>query len=85
MPFITSINMSELLAEPQFKAREFFVGIEHPATGKVTYPSAPFKMSATPWQAGHAPLLAEHNKEIYCQRLGYTKDDLVRLRETGVI
>ena len=85
MPFITSIDMSELLVEPQFKAREFFVDVEHPATGKVSYPGAPFKMSATPWQAGRAPLLGEHNEEIYCSRLGYTKDELVRLYEAGII
>jgi len=85
MPFITSIDMSELLVEPQFKAREFFVDVEHPATGKVTYPGAPFKMSATPWQAGRAPLLGEHNEEIYCDRLGYTKAELLRLYEAGII
>jgi len=85
MPFITSIDMSELLVEPQFKAREFFVDVEHPATGKLTYPGAPFKMSATPWRAGRAPLLGEHNEEIYCHQLGYTKDELVRLYQTGII
>ena len=50
----------------------------------VTYPGAPAKLSETPWQAGRAPLLGEHNEEIY-GRLGHTKEELVRLREEGVI
>jgi len=32
-----------------------------------------------------APLLGEHNEEIYCGRLGYSKEDLVALRRAGVI
>jgi crotonobetainyl-CoA:carnitine CoA-transferase CaiB-like acyl-CoA transferase len=32
-----------------------------------------------------APLLGQNNEEIYCGRLGYTKRDLTRLKEAGVI
>jgi len=32
-----------------------------------------------------APLLGEHNEKVYCDRLGYTKQDLVRMRAGGVI
>ena len=35
--------------------------IEHPETGPLIYPGAPFKMSETPWQAERAPFLGEHN------------------------
>ena len=53
--------------------------------GEVTYPGPPFRMGETSWKAGRAPLLGEHNEEIYCQRLGHTREDLVRLRERGVV
>lgn len=78
-------NPNDLLDDPHFKARGFWVELDHPEAGRLTYPGAPFKMSETPWQAGRAPLLGEHNQEIYCQRLGYTREDLVKLRERGVI
>lgn len=43
------------------------------------------RMTATPWQVGRAPLLGEHNVEIYCERLGLSRRDLVRLRQAGVV
>ena len=76
----------EVLDSEQMGARGFFVQIEHPAAGKSKYPSAPYKFSKTPWKAGRpAPLLGQHNEEVYCQRLGYSKQELIQLREAGVI
>jgi crotonobetainyl-CoA:carnitine CoA-transferase CaiB-like acyl-CoA transferase len=79
------LGIDELMADPQYKARGFFQEIDHPLAGRLTYPGAPFRMSETPHQAGRAPLLGEHSEEIYCQRLGFDKSDLVTLRENGVI
>ena len=76
----------EILDSPQHRARGFFEEVNHPVMGKVTMPGAPFKMTESPWQLRRpAPLLGEHNQEIYGDRLGYTGDDLVRLRAQGVI
>ncbi len=49
------------------------------------YPGAQFKMSETPWRAGRAPLLGEHTQEVLTQRLGYSEDDVVKLRAQGAI
>jgi CoA:oxalate CoA-transferase len=69
----------------QLKAREYFVEIDHPYMGRILIPGAPFKMSETPWAIrSTAPLLGEHNQEIYSQ-LGHTKEDTVRLRQQGII
>lgn len=76
----------DILRNPHLKAREYFTEIDHPETGKVTYPGAPIHMMETPSKARYpAPLLGQHNKEIYCDRLGYTREDLVKLRESGII
>jgi crotonobetainyl-CoA:carnitine CoA-transferase CaiB-like acyl-CoA transferase len=85
LPLTIVPNPEQLLNTPQHKAREYFVQIEHPETGVLTYPGAPFKLSETPWRAGQAPLLGEHNEEIYGKQLGYSKEDLVKLKEGGVI
>jgi crotonobetainyl-CoA:carnitine CoA-transferase CaiB-like acyl-CoA transferase len=68
-----------------FKERGYFVEVDHPITGPKLYPGAPMKLSETPYQISRAPVLGEHNEEIYCQRLGYTKDDLVRMKGEGVV
>ena len=52
--------------------------------GRVTYPGAPFKMSETPARTGKAPLLGEDNEAIY-GGLGFGKEDLVILKEQGII
>jgi len=76
----------DLLANPHLEDRGYFVEIDHPETGKVKYPGAPFKMSESPWLVRHpAPLLGQHNEEVYCDLLGYTREELVKLREGGVI
>lgn len=84
---ITPCNtMDELFSSPQLAEREYFVEIDHSATGVLKYPGPPFKLDKTPCQVRRpAPLLGEHNEEILCQRLGYSKQDLEELRERHVI
>ncbi len=86
VPFGMVNTAKDLLDSEHLKERGFFVEIDHPRMGKVKYPSAPHKFSETPWRVNRpAPLLGEHNGEIYCGRLGYSKEELVKLREAGVI
>jgi hypothetical protein len=42
-------------------------------------------MEQTPWQTEPAPLLGEHNRDVYVDQLGYSPDDLARLRDQEVI
>ncbi len=84
VPCAPVTHPGELLDDPHFRERDFWTEIDHPVAGPLPYPGAPFRLSETPWQPGRAPLLGEHNREIY-GRLGYGKEDLVRLRQGGVI
>ena len=85
MPFGMAQNIDELFKDEHLNEREFFIEEDHPKAGKVKYPSVPYKLSETPCQLGRAPLLGEHNEEIYCQKLGYSKDELAKLQQDGVI
>jgi CoA:oxalate CoA-transferase len=72
--------------DQQFKARGFFVEIDHPVAGTLTYPSAPYILSETPWAVERpAPMLGEHNEAVYCDLLGHSRQELVKLREAGAI
>jgi crotonobetainyl-CoA:carnitine CoA-transferase CaiB-like acyl-CoA transferase len=78
-------SAEDLLKDPGHEARKFWVDIEHPEVGKLTYPGEPVRMSETAWQTGRAPLLGEHNEPIYQGELGYSSQELTQLRANGVI
>jgi len=76
----------DILNSKQMASRGFIAEVEHPECGRLKYPSVPYVSSEIPREAPNpAPLLGQHNEEIYCGRLGYTKHDLVKFREAGVI
>ena len=79
-------SAEQVFKSPQTQARDFYVEIEHPRAGKLMYPGLPYRLSKTAPRDNHgAPLLGQHNEEVYCKRLGYTKQDLVKLLEAGDI
>lgn len=83
---ITGVKtIPEVVHDPQYRARDFFTEIEHVYAGKIALPGLPFKMGETPGQIKRAPLLGEHNEDIYCEHLGYSREELVRLREQDII
>jgi len=76
----------DLMKSVHLQARGFFREVEHPVAGRFKYATVPYGFSETPCRiARAAPLLGEHNEEVYCGRLGCTKDDLVKLRQAGII
>ncbi len=85
MPFADVPTVADLLESGHLKERGFFVELEHPEAGRLTQTGAPFEMSETPFQAGRAPTLGEHNAEVLTGDLGYEKDELGILRDRGVI
>ena len=78
-------TVAEVREGPQAQARGYFVELDHPEAGKHTYPSLPYRFSSEGCRPGRAPLLGEHNEEIYCGRLGYAPAELAFLTAAGVI
>ncbi|MCP4021128.1 MAG: hypothetical protein GY729_04745 [Desulfobacteraceae bacterium] len=83
----TPIRTSEeLFNNEQMQHRGFFEEADHPKTGKKAYPFAPFQYSDIEnFQAKGAPLLGQHNTDIWGGRLGYTAQDLETLKNSNVI
>ena len=62
-PFNTA---ADLMVNEQYKARGYFIEIEHPVAGKYTYPGWSYRMTASPPGIERpAPLLGQHNKEVF--------------------
>ena len=70
----------------QTKARELFVELHHPVVGKYFEFAGVPRLKECPGAIHRpAPLLGEHNQEIFCGELGFADEDLIALRAAGVI
>jgi crotonobetainyl-CoA:carnitine CoA-transferase CaiB-like acyl-CoA transferase len=86
VPIAPILNIEDFYNSPQTKARKYFVEVNHPIAGKAEYPGPPYKWSGTPAEIQRpAPCLGEHNEEIYCRELGFSKQDLNAFRAAGVL
>lgn len=82
------VNTSkDIIENAQLKDREFWVDINHPELStSITYPGAFTKLSETPLNIKRrAPLIGEHNLEIYKGELGLSSSELNDLLHAGVI
>ncbi len=79
-------SAKEMLEDPQYKAREMIVEVEHEALGKVPMPGIVPKLSRTPGaiQQPGGIKMGERNEEIY-RSLGLTEQQLAELKEANII
>ncbi|MDY7019486.1 MAG: CoA transferase [Chloroflexota bacterium] len=80
-------NAKDLREDEQLEARGFWKKIDHPELGTaLTYPGAALKSSKFYYGVRHrAPLIGEHNGEVYSHELGFSTEELIMLKEGGVI
>ncbi len=83
MPAGAVLSVGEMHADPQARAREMVVGVDHPVAGRMETLGLPVKFSATPGAVdGPAPLLGQHTREVLGE-LGYGDDEIDRMLESG--
>ena len=71
---------------PHLQARDFFIDVDHPVVGRAQYPGMAVRLPGeTITGSQPAPLLGQHNSEVFGQELGYSPEDLVALRHHGII
>ena len=80
-------TMKDVAESPQLADRGFWQEIEHPELGEtITYPGYPIKTSEKLHQIKRrAPLIGEHNRDIYESEMGYSQKRMTRLKTGGVI
>jgi crotonobetainyl-CoA:carnitine CoA-transferase CaiB-like acyl-CoA transferase len=80
-------SVKEIFEDPQHEAREFWQKVEHPELKTaIDYPGGFAKFSEGAcgiWR--RAPLIGEHNEEVYGQELGIPSAELAKLKSQGVI
>lgn len=79
-------NVAQVLTDPQVRAREMIVEVEHPTAGRMELPGIPIKLSDTPGSVRTpAPLLGEHTADILIDFLGYDINKIENLQEKDVL
>ena len=79
------LDTGDLLANEHLKQREMIVTIDHPQRSAFTMPGCPVKLADSPVRVQPAPLLGQHNAEVYGALLGLSAADLAGLKEKGVV
>ncbi|MFO1377009.1 MAG: CoA transferase [Steroidobacteraceae bacterium] len=85
-PVTAVFTIAEAAEQPHLKARDFFVDIDHPELGKLRNLGAPFRLPASPGgPVRPAPLLGQHNDEVYGDVLGIDATERARLTALGIL
>ena len=78
-------DYAQVFTDPQVRAREMVVEVDHPALGHIRALGSPIKMSATPPDVRRrAPGLGEHTDEVL-REAGFSADEIARLRAARAV
>ena len=72
--------------DPQLRERGMYSEMEHPMLGNWRFQNAPYKLSKSPAQMRRpAPMLGQHNMEVYVDLLGLTLEEVKEAYDEGIL
>lgn len=78
-------TIAEMLEDPQIKARDMLVNMEHPTVENLRVTGSPLKLSKTPvTMRKHPPLYGEHTDSILAG-IGYKPDEIIKFKQNKII
>jgi len=79
-------DVGEVLADPQLAARHMVERVDHATLGPISVTGVPVKLSETPGAVRSAPpTLGQHTEAVLIDDLGYSREEVERLRAEGAI
>ncbi|MDO8491192.1 MAG: CoA transferase [Dehalococcoidia bacterium] len=80
-------SVEDLCRDPHLEVRDFWEKVYHPELNDtLTYCGPFYRFSKTPVKIRRrAPLIGEHNDEVYGKELGMSKNEMALLKEAGAI
>ena len=79
------LDAHDIHSDAHLNERGMITTMDHPVRGSFKLPGFPVQMNESPVDMEHAPLLGEHNVDIYGELLGLTDADLKDLKEKSII
>lgn len=84
LPWSTVQSLPEVCADPQARANDFFVTVNHADHGPLEVVGNPVTLGRSKTRVDRAPRYGEHTDEVLLE-CGYSRDDLARFRAEGVV
>jgi crotonobetainyl-CoA:carnitine CoA-transferase CaiB-like acyl-CoA transferase len=86
LPCAKVASIDEVVVNPQVVHRGMVAQVEHPTAGRVPMQGVNIHLSETPGAIRRAaPLLGEHNEEVYARWLGLSPSDVAGMKAAGLI
>jgi crotonobetainyl-CoA:carnitine CoA-transferase CaiB-like acyl-CoA transferase len=85
IPALPVNTPSEFMRDAHIQERGFFGTVTHPVLGSFGQPAAPFMIDGRRPAPAPAPLLGQHNYEVFGGEIGLEKRDLEILAADGII
>jgi crotonobetainyl-CoA:carnitine CoA-transferase CaiB-like acyl-CoA transferase len=85
IPYSLQQNFVEVINDPQARANNFFVPVDHPTYGRIEVIANPVMLSKTPAAIRMpAPEFSQHTEEVLLEH-GYSWEDIASFKEQGII
>jgi len=79
LPALSVNSPKDFMGDPHIQQRGFFEHVTHPVLGSYQQPGVPFIVDGERPTSSPAPLLGQHNTEIYSRELGMSQVDIEAL------
>jgi crotonobetainyl-CoA:carnitine CoA-transferase CaiB-like acyl-CoA transferase len=85
IPGLPVNSPSDFMKDSHIQAREFFGSVTHPVLGTFAQAGCPFMVDGKRDAPSPAPLLGQHNQDVFCGELGLSSKELAALVAEGAI
>lgn len=85
IPCAPVLDTKEVLEDPHFNQRGSIVEINHPQRGSYRMMGCPIRLSKSDYEYRPAPLLSQDTEDVLRELLGYSREQVLKLKEERII
>jgi crotonobetainyl-CoA:carnitine CoA-transferase CaiB-like acyl-CoA transferase len=86
VPYSVINNIAQVFDDPQVRARNMLLHLDHPTAGKMPSIASPIRLSRSPVEYEKAPpTLGQHTSEVLEELLGLSPSEISNLSKAGAI